>query len=97
MLHHWRSVRSLGYRSRAMVFMAKRDTFTTAQAEAHFLVPLFSSVFFGVPRDAWNNTLCLRESWRADRWPLPLLHRLAVSLKRPYFLGFSCCRSLRRF
>src|SRR5262249_53057105 len=37
MLHHWRSVRSLGYRSRAMVFMPKRVTLTTAQAEVHFL------------------------------------------------------------
>src|SRR5262245_58393848 len=37
MLHHWRSVRSLGYRSRAMVFMPKSVTLTTAQAEVHFI------------------------------------------------------------
>jgi len=40
--------------------------------------------------------LSLPESWRADRRSVPYLYRLAVSLKRPCFLGFSCCRSLRR-
>src|SRR5215813_1105131 len=33
----------------------------------------------------------------ARRWPVRLLHRLAESLKRPWFLGFPCFRSLCQF
>src|SRR5207249_3035753 len=37
MLSHWRSVRSLGYRFHALVFMLRKITWTTTPAEGYFL------------------------------------------------------------